>query len=161
VEQAVARGEAKALAGDGLLVRGWAAPTTPGEAPWLRFVAGRPVGGVTTQYRAWCRAKPAAAGKTALPLVWDNASWHISQEVRTWIADHNRRGKPECQGVRVVPCPRPTKSPRPNRIDPKWMHGKRRAVEPARLLTAAELERAYDAFGADHAVHLTMPKQAT
>ena len=27
-----------------------------------------------------------AAGQTALLLVWDNASWPISQEVRAWLA---------------------------------------------------------------------------
>jgi hypothetical protein len=26
-------------------------------------------------------------------LVWDNASWHISHEVRQWIDEHNRAAK--------------------------------------------------------------------
>ena len=40
------------------------------------------------------------------------------------------------------------------------MHGKRRVVEPGRLLTMEELEdRVYAALGADHADHLSMPQK--
>jgi hypothetical protein len=161
VEQAVATVEPKALACYGLLARWWDGATDPTEALWLRFVDGRPLSGVTTEYLAWCCARLAAAGKTALLLVWDNASWHVSTEVRTWIAVHNAEVKAGAATVRIGPCPLPTKSPWLNPIEPKWVHGKRRVVEPARLLTAAELEeRVYAALGADHADHLTMPKHA-
>ena len=51
----------------------------------LRFVDGRPVSAVTTQFLAWLTARLAAEGTTALLLVWDNASWHISQAVRAWL----------------------------------------------------------------------------
>jgi hypothetical protein len=51
----------------------------------------------------------------------------------------------------------PIKSPWLNPIEPEWVHGKQRAVEPARRLTPDEPEaRVYDALGADHADHLTM-----
>jgi hypothetical protein len=161
VEQAVAKGEPHALACYGLLARWWEAPAAdPAEALWLRFVDGRPVSGVTTQFVDWCGARLAAAGKTALLLVWDNASWHLSGEVQGWIADHNRQVKADGTGVRIVACPLPTQSPWLNPIEPKWVHGKKRVVEPARLLTAGELEdRVYHALGADHADHLTMPKK--
>jgi hypothetical protein len=161
VAQTVAKGEPKALACSGLLARWWAAPgDDPAAALWLRFVDGRPVSGVTTAFLAGCCERLAAAGKTALRLVGDNASWHLSGEVARWIAAHNRRTRAG-GGVRIVVCPLPTKSPWRNPIEPKWVHGKRRVVEPARLLTAAELEaRVYHALGADHADHLTMPKQA-
>ena len=56
------------------------------ERTLLRFVDGRPISAVTTRFLGWCTDRLAAAGKTALLLVWDNASWHISQEVRQWIA---------------------------------------------------------------------------
>ncbi len=147
----------------GLLVRWWELPPTadPTEALWLRFVDGRPISGVTTQYLAWCCAKLVAAGKTALLLVWDNASWHVSQEVRGWIAAHNRRVKAGEAAVRIVACPLPIKSPWLNPIEPQWTHGKRRIVEPSRLLTTDELEtRVCHALGADHADHLTMPQRA-
>jgi DDE superfamily endonuclease len=164
VEQTVAKDDPKAVACYGLLVRWWedpAAAADPTEALWLRFVDGRPISGVTTPFLAWCCAKLAAAGKTALLLVWDNASWHISQEVQTWIVAHNRQVKTGAAAVRIVPCPLPSKSPWLNPIEPKWVHGKKRIVEPARLLTMEELEsRVYNALGAEHADHLAMPKQA-
>jgi hypothetical protein len=81
VEQTVAQDDPdpKALACYGLLVR-WAAPQGGGwhEEAWLRFVDGRPLSAVTTEYLAWCCAKLAALGKDALLLVWDNAPWHVS-----------------------------------------------------------------------------------
>ncbi|HEY7033035.1 MAG TPA: transposase [Thermomicrobiales bacterium] len=162
MEQAVARGEPKALACYGLLARWWETPgDAPAEALWLRFVAGRPIRGVTTQYLARCCARLAAAGKTALLLVWDNASWHVSRAAAAWIATHNRAVKATGAGVRIVTCPLPVKSPWLNPIEPKWVHGKKRVVEPARLLTVAELEsRVADALGADHADHLTMLNHA-
>jgi hypothetical protein len=162
VEQAVARDDRKAVACYGVLVRWWEAPGgDPAEALWLRFVDGRPISGVTTQYLAWCCAKLAAAGKTALLLVWDNASWHISRSVAAWIAAHNRQVRTGDAAVRIVPCPLPTKRPWLNPIEPKWVHGKRRILEPARLLPMDELEsRVYDALGADHADHLTIPEKA-
>jgi DDE superfamily endonuclease len=160
VEQAGAKDEAKALACYGLLVRWRDAPATAAEAIWPRFAAGRPVSGVTTPFLAWCCAKLAAAGRTAPLLVWDNASWHISQEVRGWIAAHNRRVKAGEAAVRIVPCPLPTKSPWLNPIEPRWVHGKRRGVEPARLLPVADLEeRVYGALNADHAEHLSLPEK--
>jgi transposase len=161
VGQAVPAGEPRALACYGLLVRWWAAPAEPAEAVWLRFVEGRPVSGVTTAFLAWGCAKLAAAGKTALLLVWDNASWHLSREVRAWIAAHNRAVKRGEAAVRIVVCALPSQSPWLNPIEPKWVHGKRRVAEPARLLRAEELEeRVYAALGADHAAHLTMPERA-
>jgi hypothetical protein len=163
VERAVAKGEQKALACYGLLARGWEKPlgNGPSEALWLRFVAGRPISGVATQYLARCCAKLAAAGKTALLLAWGNASGHGSREVSAWIAAHNRQVKAGDAPVRIVACPLPIKSPWLNPIEPKWVHGKRRVVEPARPLTREELEcRVYDAPGADHADHLTMPAKA-
>jgi transposase len=141
VEQAVAKDDPdpKAVACYGLLVR-WTAPDgRRAETTWLRFVAGRPVSARTIEFLAWCCPKLAAAGKEALLLVWDNASWHISRAVREWIRTHNRQVKATGRGVRIVNCYLPVKSPWLNPIEPKWAHGKRRVVEPARLLTAAEL----------------------
>lgn len=162
MEQTVAKDEPKAVACYGLLVRWWDDATAdPTEALWLRFVEGRPVSGVTTRYLAWCCEKLAAADKTALLLVWDNASWHVSREVRDAIAAHNRRVKAGEAAVRIVACPLPSKSPWLNPIEPKWVHGKKRVVEPACLLTRDELEtRVYAALAADHADHLTMPEKA-
>ena len=61
-----------------------AAPNTLPEQVWLRFVDGRPVSGITTQYLAWCCDKLEKIGKQALLLVWDNASWHTSKVAAAW-----------------------------------------------------------------------------
>ncbi len=105
----------------------------------LRFVDGRPVSAVTTQFLQWVTDRLAAEGKTALLLVWDNASWHVSQAVRAWLKAHNRRAKRD-GGCRVVVCPLPIKSPWLNRIEPKWVHGKRAIAEPDRKLQVDELK---------------------
>jgi DDE superfamily endonuclease len=98
------------------------------EQTWLRFVDGRPVSGVTTRFLSWCSEELAALGKRVLVLVWDNASWHVSREVKRWMGEHNRRVKKgEKEGVRFISCLLPKKSPWLNPIEPKWMHGKRRA----------------------------------
>ena len=151
----------KALACYGLLLRADPTAEDATDQLWLRFVDGRPVSAVTIDYLDWCCRKLHAAGKEALFLIWDNASWHVSAEVRSWIAAHNRAVKAGAATVRIVACPLPIKRPWLNPIEPKWTHGKRRIVEPARLLTAHELElRVYEALGADPAPHLTMPNHA-
>ena len=163
VEQRIARDDPdpKALACYGVLLRQWDDAGQCNERMWLRFVDGRPVSAVTTQFLTWCCAQLAAEGKGALLLVWDNASWHISEMVRTWIRQHNRAVKRGEVAVRIVVCCLPIKSPWLNPIEPRWVHGKKRIVEPARLLTPADLEtRVYAALGADHADHPVMPEKA-
>jgi len=147
----------KALACYGLLLR-------PGpqqaDQMWLRFVAGRPVSAVTIDFLAWCSARLTAHGFTALVLIWDNASWHRSPAVRHWIRQHNQQVKQGAEGVRIVVCPLPSKSPWLNPIEPKWVHGKRAVSEPDRLLSAAELEaRVYAYYGCERTEHLVMPKK--
>lgn len=149
----------KALACYGLLVR----PGPPAtDQMWLRFVAGRPVSAVTIAFLAWCSTQLASQGFTALVLIWDNASWHRSQAVRRWIRHHNQQIKRGAAGVRLVVCHLPTKSPWLNPIEPKWVHGKRAVSEPARLLSAAELEaRVYAYYGCERTEHLVMPKKVS
>jgi len=159
VAQEAPRGEPKALACYGLLVRAPDADGAPTEEAWLRFVDGRPRGILTTAFLDWCCAKLAAAARTALVLIWDNASWHLSREVRRWLGEHNRRAHRE-GGVRIVPCFLPVKSPWLNPIEPKWTHGQRRIVEPARLLTAREVEeRVRAALGCAVHDHLAIPHE--
>ena len=74
------------------------------DAVWLRFVTGRPVSALTTQFLAWCCPKLAALGVPVWALIWDNASWHISKAVRAWIRAHNRQVKQAGQGVRILAC---------------------------------------------------------
>ncbi len=130
------------------------------ERTWLRFVDGRPVSAITTQFLEWSCQKLKELGKKALVLVWDNASWHKSRFVKEWIAAHNWRVKERGSGVRIVPCFLPKKSPWLNAIEPKWVHGKRKVVEPERLLSAEELaERVCKAFGCAHEPHLSIPQE--
>ncbi len=110
------------------------------EEIWLRFVDGRPLSAITTQFLAWCCNKLQQMGKRVFILVWDNARWHSSRTVQDWIRQHNREVSQAGQGVRIFVCPLPTKSPWLNPIEPKWVHGKRRIVEPERTLSPCELE---------------------
>ena len=105
----------------------------------LRFVNGRPVSSVTVAFLSWLLSRLASEGKEALLMIWDNASWHISKEVRAWVRAHNRRVKQE-GGCRLLVCRLPSKSPWLNNIEPKWVHGKRAVVEPERTLLADELK---------------------
>ena len=130
------------------------------EQTWLRFVDGRPVSAITTQFLGWCCEKLEQRGKKALLLVWDNASWHKSHQVRNWIAAHNREVKNSGRGVRIVPCLLPQKSPWRNPIEPKWIYGKRKVVEPEGLLGAYELaDRVCGAFDCIHEPHLAIPQE--
>jgi hypothetical protein len=95
---------------------------------------------ITIEFLADCSARLEPGGTRALLLVWDNASWHISRAVKGWIRTHNRQVKQEGHGARILACQLPIRTPWLNPIKPKWVHGKRAVVEPARLLTAAELE---------------------
>lgn len=151
----------KALACYGLLVR-WTAEETARERVWLRFVDGRPVSAVTTQYLQWCCAKLQEISIRVLLLVWDNASWHISHEVRGWIREHNRQVKRSGEGVRILACLLPIKSPWLNPIEPKWVHSKRRVVEPNRTLSAQELaDRICATFQCGHEEYLSIPEKVS
>ncbi len=123
----------------------------------LRFVTGRPVSAITTQFLQWGCDQLQAQGKTAWLLMWDNASWHVSKIVRTWIREHNAQVKAEGEGVRILPFRLPTQSPWLNPIEPKWVHGKRAVVETDGLLSAQQLaERICAYFGCSCEPHLSL-----
>ena len=118
----------------------------------LRFVKGRPVSCVTVQFLDWVTRTLAKRGTRVLVLVWDNARWHTSQEVRQWVKAHNRKVKARTKrsqaksttakaGCRLLLCPLPTRSPWLNNIEPKWVHGKRNIMEPQRKLEPLELKQ--------------------
>ena len=160
VEQTVAKDDTdpKALACYGLLLRADPSAEDAPDQMWLRFVDGRPVSPITIDSLDWCCRKLHAAGKDALLLIWDTAPWHVSQQVRTWIRDHTRHVKQVGDGVRIIACYLPIKSPWLNAIEAVWVHGKRRVLEADRLLTIDELaERVSDAYGCPHEPHLAIP----
>lgn len=161
IAQTVARDDPdpKALACYGLLARCWPAPEQRTEEMWLRFADGRPLSAVTIDFLTWCAQQAQAQGKRAVLLVWDNASWHDSQSVRRWLQAHNRQVKQTGQGVRLLACYLPVKSPWLNPIEPKWLHSKNKVVEPTRLLTADELAaRVCAALACPHHPHLVAPQ---
>jgi hypothetical protein len=162
VEQAVAKDDPdpKALACYGLLLRADPSTEDAADQMWLRFVDGRPVSPVTIDYLDWCCRKLQAAGREALLMIWDNAPWHVSQQVRDWIHDHNRQVKQRGQGVRLIAGYLPSKSPWLNAIEATWVHGKRRVVEADALLTAHDLaDRVCDAYACPHEPHLIIPQK--
>jgi hypothetical protein len=155
VQQSVAKDDPdpKAISSYGLYLPGL-------DQTWLRFVDGRPLSAVTTRFLEWSCEKLEALGKKVLLLIWDNASWHISKEVRRWLGSHNREVKRSGQGVRIVSCLLPKQSPWLNAIEPKWVHSKRKVVEPDGLLGAYELaERVCRVFGCPHYEHLSIPRE--
>jgi hypothetical protein len=163
VEQSIAKDDPdpKALAAYGFLVRLLQPDGTVKEEVWLRFVDGRPVRSVTTEFLEWVCERLESLGKRALLLAWDNAPWHISREVRTWLREHNRRVKREGKGVRIIACYLPIKSPWLNPIEPRWVHAKRKVVEPDRLLGAQELaDRVCAHFHCQHDAHLAVTENA-
>lgn len=150
--------EPKALACYGLLVRH--VPMPP-EQRLLRFVACRPVSAETTAFLAWCSERLVAQGLTAVLLIWDNASWHSSHEVRTWLRQHNRKVKQTGHGGRILACRLPSQSPWLNPIEPTWVHGKRAIVEPDRWLSAQEIrERVYAYYGCADEAHRVISEKA-
>jgi hypothetical protein len=128
---------------------------------WLRFVDSRPVSDITTRFLSGCSEKLEAAGKRVWVLIWDNASWYISREIRGWIASHNRKVKDSGEGVRIISCLLPKKRPWLNSMEPKWVHGKRKVVEPDGLFTAYELaDGPCGVFDCPHREYLSIPENA-
>ena len=59
-----------------------------------------------------------------------------------------------------MPCLLPKKSPWLNPIEPNWIHGDRKVVEPERLLRAEELaDRVCKVFGCAHEPRLSVPQK--
>ena len=128
----------------------------------LRFVDGRPVSAITTQFLEWICTGLQAQGKTAWLLIWDNASWHYSKIVKTWIREHNSQVKQESKGVRILPFFLPTKSPWLNPIEPRWVHAKKAVVEPNGLLTASQLaQRICVHFSCSYEPHLSIVEEVS
>lgn len=81
-----------------------------------------------------------AQGKRVLIIIWDNASWHKSADVRGWIRAYNWAAKTAGE-PRLLTHRLPVKSPWLNPIEPRWVHAKRAVCEPNGELTSPELRR--------------------
>lgn len=114
---------------------------------WLRFVEGNPKSDPTIQFMNWVLEKTAQEGIAVLVMFWDHASWHKSKMVRKWISTHNQSVKKSGQGTRLLAILLPKKSPWLNPIEPRWIHAKRKIMEPDRKLSIEEIqERVYRVF---------------
>lgn len=79
-------------------------------------------------------------GKRVVVLIWDNASWHLSQRLRQWIRAYNRAAK-AANEPRLLVHGLPLKSPWLTPIEPDWVHAKRAVCEPHGTLAPTELRR--------------------
>jgi hypothetical protein len=148
-----------ALACYGMLLR-WVPPNgLMDEKMLLRFVEGQPVSDMTIQFLEWVCQELEQQGHSVLAMIRDNASWHISKAVRTWVREHNQTVKHTGNGVRILACLLPVKSPWLNSIEPKWVHAKRRIVEPnATLSKQALADRICASFACARLAHLSIPE---
>jgi len=73
-------------------------------------------------------------GKGVLVIIWDNASWHKSADLRAWKRAYNRAAKAAGE-PRLLTYRLPVKSPWLNPIEPRWLHAKRAVCEPNGELT--------------------------
>ncbi len=80
------------------------------------------------------------AGKQVVVIIWDNASWHKSQDIRRWICTYNRLAKQQDE-PRLLTHLLPSKSPWLNPIEPRWVHAKRGICEPEKALTPGGLRQ--------------------
>lgn len=109
------------------------------EEVWLRFVKGNPKSDPLIQFMNWVLEKASQEGICVLVMFWDHATWHKSQMVRDWIHTHNQEVKQSRTGTRLLACLLPKKSPWLNPIEAKWIHAKRKVIEPDRKLPVQEL----------------------
>jgi hypothetical protein len=113
----------------------------------LRFAENRPVSDVTIQFLDWVGQELHKEGKKRLVVIWDDASWHASEMFLHWVKKHNRKAKKK-DGIEVVHCELPVKSPWLNDIEHYYRHAKKCIAEPTRRLTAQEtVDRVCEHFG--------------
>jgi transposase len=138
VQQAAAKDDPdpKAFACFGIDMRIGAKPEV-----WLRFVEGNPKSDPTIQFLDWVLQRASKRGIRVLIMFWDHASWHKSQVVRQWIRQHNQTVKTKREGIRLLAVLLPKKSPWLNPIEPRWIHAKRKVMEPDRILSVDELSK--------------------
>jgi transposase len=94
------------------------------------FADGQPNSEKSIAFLSTLLAVAKARCQRVLVVIWDRATWHLSKKLIRWVRQHNRQAKQEDQGVRLLTCLLPTKSPWLNPMEPIWLHAKRKVVEP-------------------------------
>jgi transposase len=97
---------------------------------YLHFTWGQPDSEATIDYLQRLLALARSLRKHYLVIIWDNASWHLSRKVRTWLKSYKQQAKATAD-VRLLVCYLPSKSPWLNPIEPRWAHAKRQTLEPS------------------------------
>lgn len=110
------------------------------EAMLLSFSDGQPNSLQTWRFVMGLLALARQENKRVLVVIWDNASWHKSKDIRHWIRAYNRAAKASGE-PRLIVHRLPTQSPWLNPIEPRWLHAKRAVCEPDGDLTPDELRR--------------------
>lgn len=106
----------------------------------LSFSSGQPNSTDTLAFLPELLTLARGEHKKVVVVIWDNASWHKSKVVRTWIHAYNRQAKRD-DDVRLLTCLLPKQSPWLNPIEPRWIHAKRKVCEPHDTLSPLELKR--------------------
>ncbi len=134
MQREAARGEPEqALACFGAVRHDW-------DTVFLYFSEGQPNSLQMWMFIIGLLAVARAEGRRLLVIIWDNASWHKSKELRRWIRAYNRAAKAAGE-PRLLTHLLPVKSPWLNPIEPRWVHAKRGVCEPDGELTPSELRR--------------------
>ena len=94
------------------------------------FADGQPNSKKSIAFLSTLLAVAKERGQRVLVVIWDRATWHLSKMTTKWIRQHNRQAKQEEQGVRILACLLPSKSPWLNSMEPIWLHAKRKVIEP-------------------------------
>ena len=116
---------------------------------------------ITTRFLSWCCERLQAAGKKVLGShLGQRQLAHLQGGESDGSATTTEKSKRAAKGVRIVSCLLPKQSPWLNAIEPKWVHGKRKVVEPDGLLGAYELaDRVCRVFDCPHYEHLSVPQK--
>lgn len=110
------------------------------EQVCLYFGSGQPDSEQTWVFVIALLAIARQEGKRVVVIIWDNASWHKSQRLRSWTRLYNRTAK-QIGEPRLITHLLPLKSPWLNPIEPRWAHAKRAVCEPHGVLSSRELRR--------------------
>jgi transposase len=106
----------------------------------LSFSLGQPDSEQTWLFIIALLAIARQEGKRVVVIIWDNATWHKSQRLRSWIRLYNQAAK-QAEEPRLITHLLPLKSPWLNPIEPRWVHAKRGVCEPDGDLSSVELRR--------------------
>ena len=106
----------------------------------LSFSLGQPDSEQTWLFIIALLAIARQEGKRVVVIIWDNATWHKSQRLRSWIRLYNQAAKLAGE-PRLITHLLPLKSPWLNPIEPRWVHAKHGVCEPDGDLSSVELRR--------------------